>query len=172
VHHTNSSVKFCKCGICVKKRREEMLDPENAGKTAKQMVHEGKWGLRIGSVSDNCCGYLSALPSARRLARRDPDFRELTDEHKQKREAVARGFPALVGLDTPVAEAAEEDEESASPAAARSAHVVLGDFLVRACSGRLGRGRGKARAAPGSAAAGAATPHSTATDDSWTVLYH
>eukprot|EP00929_Paragymnodinium_shiwhaense_P067165 TRINITY_DN3380_c0_g1_i10.p1 TRINITY_DN3380_c0_g1~~TRINITY_DN3380_c0_g1_i10.p1 ORF type:complete len:332 (+),score=31.05 TRINITY_DN3380_c0_g1_i10:81-1076(+) len=52
VWHTNATLNFCRCSMCTKTRREEQLDPANAGKTAKQLFHEGKLGYRRGNGND------------------------------------------------------------------------------------------------------------------------
>lgn len=44
VLHTGHSLHFCRCGSCIKARRQAQLDPLNAGKTQTQLLHEGHLG--------------------------------------------------------------------------------------------------------------------------------
>lgn len=44
VLHTGHSLHFCRCGCCIKARRQAQLDPSNAGKTQTQLLHEGHLG--------------------------------------------------------------------------------------------------------------------------------
>ncbi|CAE8582918.1 unnamed protein product [Polarella glacialis] len=49
VWHTSQTLNFCRCSGCVKLKREALLNPENKGKTEKQLVHEGKFGYQRGN---------------------------------------------------------------------------------------------------------------------------
>eukprot|EP00746_Dinoflagellata_sp_MGD_P160306 gnl/MRDRNA2_/MRDRNA2_86977_c0_seq1.p1 gnl/MRDRNA2_/MRDRNA2_86977_c0~~gnl/MRDRNA2_/MRDRNA2_86977_c0_seq1.p1 ORF type:complete len:190 (+),score=21.15 gnl/MRDRNA2_/MRDRNA2_86977_c0_seq1:96-665(+) len=46
VYHTGHSLTFCRCSKCSRRRQEAVRDPENAGKTTKQMVWEGHFGIQ------------------------------------------------------------------------------------------------------------------------------
>eukprot|EP00448_Togula_jolla_P007535 CAMPEP_0170609034 /NCGR_PEP_ID=MMETSP0224-20130122/21905_1 /TAXON_ID=285029 /ORGANISM="Togula jolla, Strain CCCM 725" /LENGTH=191 /DNA_ID=CAMNT_0010934305 /DNA_START=160 /DNA_END=735 /DNA_ORIENTATION=+ len=45
------SFHYCKCGSCIKRKREALLDPANAGVTAKSLIHQGKYGHESSAMS-------------------------------------------------------------------------------------------------------------------------
>mmetsp|Transcript_5675 Transcript_5675/g.10144 ORF Transcript_5675/g.10144 Transcript_5675/m.10144 type:complete len:204 (+) Transcript_5675:70-681(+) len=69
VWHTNETLHFCRCGMCLRQQREALLKPENAGKTVKQLVHEGQWGHQRGN--NDAAGAGSQQPGWRRMQKTD-----------------------------------------------------------------------------------------------------
>uniref|UniRef100_A0A6U9C8G9 Uncharacterized protein n=1 Tax=Zooxanthella nutricula TaxID=1333877 RepID=A0A6U9C8G9_9DINO len=160
--HTNYSVRFCRCSPCVGRKREHLFNPENEGKTVKQMAHEGKMGINKPSRSHPGNRCFNLLPGARRLSRADLDFLELQDARAQSREYAAQAPPPTAAF-SQRAVAGVGDGGDESPAVARA--PALGDFLAASRAGTYARRKPDARAASGQS-----TPRSAATDASWVEI--
>jgi len=92
-----------------------MLDPENAGKTPQQMVHEGLWGYQRGNGGDGAAVFGSGQPGWREM---------------QKAEARAEAAAGIELVRGGQLEDAEVDPSS--PSSAQRSAVTLGDFVSAA----------------------------------------